>query len=195
MSKGWMRAAAVCILAGAVTAAAEDKVGIVDAQAAIKQYYKTQSATDTLRKLGDELQDAQRRMVAKLGEMDEAVKKAILESNDKALSEEARSKKREAAEEKLADLKEFEIQVRKSDLDNRRKMEEQQSLMLKPIIQEVKGVVAEVAKEQGLILVLDGSESNLGAVFYFEKRLDITEAVVKRLNKDAPPESARKTDK
>jgi Skp family chaperone for outer membrane proteins len=158
----------------------------VSAQDAVKQYYKTQAATDSLRKLDDELRDAQRRMVAKLQELDEATKKAIAESNDKALSEDARAKKRQAAEDKLAELKEYEIQVRKSDLDNRRKMEEQNALMLKPIIQEVRQAVADSAKELGLTLVLDGSETGLGSVIYAEPRLDITDAVVKRLNANAP---------
>jgi Skp family chaperone for outer membrane proteins len=184
MSKHVIRLTLGMILAGAMMASAEEKIGVVDAQSAIKQYHKTQAATDSLRKLDDELRDAQRRMVAKLTELDEVCKKAIAEANDKALSDEARAKKRDAAEDKLAELKEYEIQVRKSDLDNRRKMEEQNALMLKPIIQEVKQAVAETARELGLTLVLDGSETGLGAVIYSEDRLAITDAVIKRLNKN-----------
>jgi Skp family chaperone for outer membrane proteins len=186
MSKGLVRLSIGLLLAGAMATGAEEKIGVVSAQDAVKQYYKTQAATDSLRKLDDELRDAQRRMVAKLQELDEATKKAIAESNDKALSEDARAKKRQAAEDKLAELKEYEIQVRKSDLDNRRKMEEQNALMLKPIIQEVRQAVADSAKELGLTLVLDGSETGLGSVIYAEPRLDITDAVVKRLNANAP---------
>ncbi len=193
MSKGWMRMSVGMLLAGAmaVSVSAEEKIGVVDAQDAVKSFYKTQAATDSLRKLDDELRDAQRRMVARLTDMDEACKKAIGESNDKALSDEARGKKRELAEDKLAELKEYEIQVRKSDLDNRRKMEEQNNLMLKPIIQEVRQAVADTAKELGLTLVLDGSETGLGAVIYSESRLDITGTVIKRLNKNAPPATAK----
>jgi Skp family chaperone for outer membrane proteins len=186
-----IRVALGVLMAGAVTVAAEEKIGVVDGQAVVKQYYKTQAATDSLRKLDDELRDAQRRMVAKLSELDEACKKAIAESNDKALSDEARAKKREAAEDKLAELKEYEVQVRKSDLDNRRKMEEQNALMLKPIIQEVRQAVAETAKEKGLTLVLDGSETGLGAVIFAEPRLDVTDSVVKRLNKSAAAPAAK----
>lgn len=186
MKNGTVRMAIGMLLAGALAAAAEEKIGVVNGQEVVKQYHKTQAATDALRKLDDELRDAQKRMVGKLQEMDEACKKAIADTNDKALSEEARARKRTAAEDKLAELKEYELQVRKSDLDNRKKMEEQNTLMLKPIIQEVRQAVADTAKEQGLTLVLDGSETGLGAVLYAADRLDITEAVLKRLNKNMP---------
>jgi Skp family chaperone for outer membrane proteins len=186
MKQGTIRMAIGVLLAGALVAAAEEKLGVVNGQEVVKQYHKTQAATDALRKLDDELRDAQKRMVAKLQEMDDACKKAIAETNDKALSEEARARKRTAAEDKLTELKEYELQVRKSDLDNRKKMEEQNTLMLKPIIQEVRQAVADTAKEKGLTLVLDSSETGLGAVLYAEERLDITDAVLKRLNKNVP---------
>jgi len=182
-----MRAAIGMALAtGTLAAAAEETIGVVNGQTAVKQYYKTQAATDALRKLDDELRDAQRRLVAELETMDEACKKAIAEANDKALSDEARNRKRAVAEEKLTELKEFEVKVRKSDLDNRRKMEEQNALMLKPIIQEVRQAVADMARTRGLSLVLDASETGLGAVIYAEPRLDITEAVLAVLNRTAP---------
>ncbi|MFO7535565.1 MAG: OmpH family outer membrane protein [Kiritimatiellia bacterium] len=186
MKKGLMVLAAGLLAAGALTAGAEEKIGVVNGQEAVKSYHKTQAATDALRKLDDELRDAQRRLVGKLEEMDDAAKKAIAEASDKALSEEARARKRNAAEEKLTELKEFEVQVRKSDLDNRRKMDEQNSLMLKPIIQDVRQAVAETAREKGLTLVLDGSESGLGPVLFAAERLDITDDVLKRLNKNVP---------
>ena len=191
MKNGTIRAVVGMLLAGALAAAAEEKIGVVNGQETVKQYHKTQAATDALRKLDGELRDAQQRMVAKLEEMDDACKKAIAEASDKALSEEARARKRDAAEAKLAELKEYEMQVRKSDLDNRSKMEEQNSLMLKPIIQEVRQAVAETAKEKGLTLVLDGSETGLGSVIYAEPRLDITDAVLKRLNKNVPAPAAK----
>jgi Skp family chaperone for outer membrane proteins len=196
MKIGTVRMVVGLLLAGALTASAvaEEKIGVVNGQDTVKQFYKTQAATESLRKLDEELRDAQRRMVAKLTELDDEVKKAIAEANDKALSEEARARKRAAAEDKLADLKEYEITVRKSDMDNRKKMEEQNGLMLKPIIQEVRQAVADTAKEMGLTLVLDGSETGLGAVIYFENRLDITDAVLKRLNKNAPPPAPAKTE-
>lgn len=196
MKIGTIRVVVGLLLAGALSASAvaEEKIGVVNGQDTVKQFYKTQAATESLRKLDEELRDAQRRMVTKLTELDDEVKKSIAEANDKALSEEARTRKRATAEDKLADLKEYEITVRKSDLDNRKKMEEQNALMLKPIIQEVRQAVADTAKEMGLTLVLDGSETGLGAVIYFETRLDITEAVLKRLNKNAPPTAPAKTE-
>lgn len=191
MKIGTVRMVVGLLLAGALTASAvaEEKIGVVNGQDTVKQFYKTQAATESLRKLDEELRDAQRRMVAKLTELDDEVKKAIAEANDKALSEEARARKRTAAEEKVADLKEYEVQVRKSDMDNRKKLEEQHALMFKPIFQEVRQVVAEVSKEMGMTLVLDASET--GPVLYFENRLDMTDAVLKRLNKDAPAAPAK----
>ncbi len=186
MKNGMIRVAIGVLMAGAMAASAEEKLGVVNGQEVVKQYHKTQAATDALRKLDDELRDAQKRMVAKLQEMDEICKKAIAETNDKALSEEARARKRATAEDKLAELKEYEMQVRKSDLDNRRKMEEQNTLMLKPIILEVRQAVADTAKDMSLTLVLDGSETGLGAVLFAADRLDITDAVLKRLNKNVP---------
>ncbi len=196
MKTGTIRAVIGMALAGALAASAEEKIGVVNGQEAFKQYHKSQSAMDALRKLEDELLDAQRRLVAKLEEMDESCKKAIAETNDKALSDEARARKRDAAEEALAELKEFEVQVRKSDLDNRRKMEEQRSLMVKPIVQEVRQAVAETAKAKGLTLVLDASEAGfLGNVIFAEDRLDITDEVLKTLNKNTPSADTQPAEK
>ena len=195
MKTGMIRTALGMALAGALAATAAETIGVVNGQETVKQFYKTQAATDALRKLDDELRDAQRRLVARLEEMDEACKKAIAEANDKALSEEARARKRAAAEEALVELKEFEVQVRKSDMENRRKIEEQNALMLKPIIQEVRQTVADIAKAKGLSLVLDASETGLGAVIYAEDRLNITADVLKALNANMPAAGAKPAEK
>ncbi len=159
----------------------EEKIGVLNGQEVFKQFHKTQAAMESLRKLEEELRDAQRRMIQQLEQMDENFKKMVAEAEDKGLSEAARARKKGAAEEKLAEMKEFELNIRRSDMENRRKLEEQHALMLRPIIQEIRSAAAAVAKEKGLLLVLDSSEAGLGPVVFAEDRLDITDEVLRRL--------------
>jgi Skp family chaperone for outer membrane proteins len=181
--------AAMVLAIGIAGVQAQEKIGVLDGQTVFRQFHKTKAAMESLRKLEDELRDAQQRMIQQLEQMDENFKKMVAEAEDKGLSEAARARKKSAAEDKLVEMKELELKIRRSDAENRRKLEEQHSLMLRPIIQEIREAAAAVAREKGLALVLDASDTGLGPVVFAEDRLDITEAVMQRLT----PKTGEKT--
>lgn len=177
---------AVAVAAGwAMVAGAEEKVAIINVSGVVKQYYKTKLADEQMERQADEFRAERDRMMAERDRRVEAFEKAREEAEDKGLSEEARDRKREAAEDRLADLKEYELKIQQTTGQRRRQLEEQRTLMYKGILEDVQRVVRDYARAEGLTLVLDASDllgTGLGAVIYREDRLDISEAIAARLN-------------
>ena len=187
---GWMTGAAALAAMGlgaaaAAAAAPEVKLATVDSGRVLKSYYKAAQADDYLQ---DELDDMSAE-VKKLREGAADLKKEFdalkAEAQNKALSEEARGKKKEAAEEKLTSLMEFENKARETLTVRRKQIDEEGRRLQKRLVGDIRDAVRTLVASNGVTVVLDSAAVTpigLETVIYAQTNFDMTEGVIQMLN-------------
>lgn len=187
------------LIAGASTASAQGvKIGVVDMQECLNNYYKTKlkvkdvegQAKASRAKLDERIADFKRIQV-RLAELD---KKA----RDTALSQEQRQgaavEMQQLVQEGRAKERELQEAQRKAQgelLNARQQME-------KTLVEEVRIIVDNISKKSGLDMVIDKSflpRGNKVLVVVTEKVPDLTKEVIATLNKDAPAEAPKAEEK
>lgn len=183
------------VIAGVSSASAQStKLGVVDMQECLNQYYKTKlkvkdvegQAKSSRAKLDERIADFKRIQV-RLGELDKKARDTALSQDQRQgaavemqqLVNEGRAKERE--------LQEAQRKAQGELLAARQQME-------KSLVEEVRVVVNDVSKKAGLDMVIDKSflpRGNKVIVMVTDKVPDLTKEVIATLNKDAPPEEAK----
>ena len=155
------------VLSLASSAFARDyKTAVVDMAKIFNEYPGTQKAKEKLAKwekqktedLSDTYQD--------LNDLNQELTKA-----KPALSEKIRAKKQREFDEKFADYK-------KRDAEVKNEIMEKENAMTQELVDEIKPIVAQVAKDKDIDLVLDSSK-----VIYNASQTDITPDILDRFKK------------
>lgn len=151
--------------------AAEFKLGYVDVHQAVEKSTIGKKAKEEMKKEGDKRQKELDKKKADLDKMNEDIEK-----KKSVLSEEALQKR---AQELQVEVQKFREIVGKAQLDLQKKENE----LLEPIVKKVKIVIEKIGKEKGFAMVLR-SNSNEQIVLYSAAEYDLTEEVVKALEKE-----------
>lgn len=154
----------VCLWSGAF--AADMKIGIVDVMRAVNE-------SDAGKKALAELETFAK---SKEGEMGEKVRpierlRSELEKQGTVLSKDARKAKEE-------ELERLQREAQRFITDAQAEMKKKQENAYAPILKEVREIIASVAKQDGLTVVL---EATVGILFA-DKSIDITEKVIRSHN-------------
>jgi outer membrane protein len=139
------------------------KVAIVDVQRAIRETSDGKKAEATLRK---EMEDMQKKVQADGKKIQEAMED--LRKQAMVMDEKTRRGKEEAIQAQI-------MKLRESEAKNQQKFQERDQEISGPIVKRIREVVAQISKEKGYTLVIDG-----GNVIYAQDQDDITQEVVKR---------------
>lgn len=188
MMTWWTVAAAIGLLA-ATPAHAQQKIVFIDLDRAFSEFYKTRMADTQLKEQADEFNEERQKLVEEFQKLQEAFNEARDEAQSSALSDEALAEKRDAAEEKLVELREFESRIRRFDESRRKQLDDQGRRMRKRIVDEIKLAVQNYARAQAFDAVVDSSGQTLNGVevlLYLDAKVDITDDVLDILNKGAP---------
>ncbi len=180
-------AAALGFLASAV-GAAELKIATVDLDKVFTAHPKTQAAEADLKKAEDGIQEEMDKIVAEGRALEEEVAKLREAAKNPLLSEDARLKKRNEAEDKLTELQEFQLRARRTQETKLKQMREQVMKSRQGIVDELMVAVADFAKAEGYDFVLDRSGMTMNAVplaVYSNPDLDVTEKLIERLKASA----------
>ena len=196
-------AVAVALLALAATTQAQvsgGRIVTVDLNRVFSEYYKTIASTAKLKETAETYNKEQDDMLASFRKLSDDLAKLQEDQEKPEYTDEVRAQKRKLVREKLDEIK-----VKEQDIQNYRRshadiLQQQQERMRQGIIKEIQEVIAKEARDLGYLYVLDKSGTTFNRVptiIYSQDSLDITEDIVKVLNKNAPkpaPE-APKTDK
>ena len=178
-------AAGTCMVAGA-TLAAGLSVVVVDIAAVVKAYDKTKTVEELLERQLQEFETEQHQMRDQMELLAKEFTKAQMEITDKALSDEARDEKAQALRQKRVELQEYENQVVATVRRRKQEISQNTARMHRMLVDEVSQVVADHAKDKGYGLVLDSSavtRAGVKSVLYSTDRIDITESVIKLIEK------------
>ena len=168
MFKKMRKMAAICLVdfivsqVAVLAAYAEAKIGYVDLRRAFYEYEKTKTFETELNALTEERQAKRTGMIA-------AITK--LRDEGELLQGEARQQKQTAIDAKLAELQEF-------DRDTRQQLLNKKNDMFRAVVDDIQKVVTEMGKAQKYDYVLDSRN-----VMYAQEQYDLTNEVVKKLNK------------
>jgi Skp family chaperone for outer membrane proteins len=195
--------AAVALIAGSHANAQSpaSRIVCVDLDRIFNEYYKTPLATAKLKETAEgytkELED----MLAKFRKETEALNKLREEQDKTEYTTEVREQKKKAVQDKLNEVSKLQRDIEDYKRSHQQELERQTQRMRQGIIKEITDILSKEARDSGYAYVLDKSGRTLNgvpAVVYASDTLDITEDILKVLNKNAPklaePAPAKKTD-
>jgi outer membrane protein len=149
--------------------AAELKIAVVDIQAVLQESKAAKDIREKIKKKRDKYQDEITNEEEKLRSEEQK-----LASQSGVLSKEAFEQKREEFKEKLIKVQR-DVQEKRANLDN------DLSSSLGQVQAVVFEIIADLSKEKGFELAIPTSQ-----ILYSDEGLNITEDVLKRLNKKLP---------
>ncbi len=192
MMRWTMGAALAAGLGLAATAGAQERKGAVafiNLDRCFNEYYKTRVADAQLKSQAKEFDEELKKLASDGEKLQKEFNALREESQNTALSDEVRSAKRNAAEEKVMAIREQETRIQGFRERRGKQLEEQSRRMRRGLVGEIREIVKGHAREKGYDAVLDSSGASLNgveSVLYVDPRNDITEELVGLLNKGAP---------
>ncbi len=180
---------------------AQNRIATVDIQKVFDKYWKTEQAVSALKDRVAQIQKSRQEMVEGLNKTKEEYQKLLEDANNQAISAEERDKRKQAAEDKLKDLKSGKDDVDQFDRQATVTITEQKARMRKNILDEIKLAISSKAKTGGYSMVLDTGAQTYVAdpsgpyytpnILYNTDENDITDTVIAQLNAGAPVEPAK----
>jgi outer membrane protein len=168
-----------------VPALAQTKIATVDLEKLFKGYWKTKQAEVALNKRVADLQKEIRDMADDLNKAQTNYDQLWEQANDQAISAEERSKRKQAAADKLKEINNSRIAIDQFNRQAQVQVADQKQRMTANLVSEILKAVADKAKAGGYTLVVNSSMTD--AVVYSSGD-DLTDAILKQLNAGAPIE-------
>src|SRR5512147_1557685 len=153
-------------------ARADVKIAFIDSDRIFAEYQKTQEAQASFNR---EVQELSRTAREKKGEIDELQRK--LDQQSPMLSEAKRDQETQALQQKISEYESF-IQKNWGPGGDISRLNED---YLRPIVNRVHQIVADIGNNEGYQLILDAADGN---VIYGDKTLDLTDRVLTRLKEE-----------
>jgi outer membrane protein len=162
------------------------RIAFVDLDKTFSEYYKTKVADAQLKEQAEGFKGERKSLVEAFQKLQEQFDALREEAQNKALNDDVRSEKRNAAEEKLVEIREQESKIRRFDESRQKQLDEQSRRMRNRLVDEIKEVVKNYASAQKLLAVVDASGNSLNGVslvVYTDPQNDITQTIIDLLNK------------
>jgi outer membrane protein len=177
------------MLALAVPAQAQQKIGYVDLKKLFDGYWKTKQADANLKDQAGGFDKQKKVMLDDYQKAQDEYKKLLDSANDQAVSTEEREKRKKTAEAKVLELREIEQSIGVFDRTARTTLAEKQKTERDKILDEIKAIVNSMARKGGYTLVLNVAAedlNNTSVILYTDGKDDLTEEILKQLNATAP---------
>ena len=193
MRKCLVLGAWIAMLACSPAWAAEQSTVFINLDRAFNEFYKTKLADTQLKEQADEFNEERKTLVGDYEKLQKDFAAIRDEAQNSALSDDVRAEKRNLAEEKLVELRDYESRIRRFDDSRRKQLDDQSRRMRKRIVEEIQQIVKDYAQKQGYLAVIDSSGQSLNGVeniLYADPKIDITDTILGMLNKGKQEEKA-----
>ena len=188
MKKHLIPALAAAVMMAAPALRAADQMVFVNLNRVFEEYHKTEMANKQLKAQADEFSAERSGKIKEFEELQAAFDAARDDSQNPALSAEARDAKRDEAEEKLIEIRRKEKEIRKYEETRKKQLMDTERRVRNRIVGEIRDAIKAYAIEQAYSAVIDSSGQSLNAVesiVYHDARLEITDKIREILNKGA----------
>jgi len=165
------------------------KLLVVDMAKVYDSHYKTEEANAKFRDAEQKAQEQVEELNKQGQSLVDEYKDLMEQSKNTVLTTEARAKAENDAQKKLEDIKNKQTEVQNFRTNTQRTLQQRIKTHRDLLLEEITKVVAEMAKQRGATLVLDKSGPTLfgiSSVLYTDPTYDITDDVLKEVNKDRP---------
>ena len=176
----------------ALTASAQGPAGrivTIDMNKVFNDYYKTPIASAKLKETADSFNKEHDDLMANYKKEIDELNKLRDDQDKPEYTAEVRDQKRRAVADKLTETQKMQRDIDDYRNSHRKILEEQTQRMRQTILKEIQDVVDKEARDKGYLLVLDKSGNTLNGVpdlIYSQDSLEITDDIVKILNKNQP---------
>ncbi|HWA11251.1 MAG TPA: OmpH family outer membrane protein [Opitutaceae bacterium] len=169
------------------------KIAVVDMAKLYDSHWQTEEQNAKLNKDQQTASEQMQQLVAEGQALVDQYKDLDEQSKSPTLTNEARAKAQADAQKKYA-----EIQTKQNDVatfrDNAQRSLQQRIKTFRDLmLEQISNVASKIAKDKGATLLLDKSGPTaigVSSIIYFDPAYDITDEVMKELNKDRPAPSA-----
>jgi outer membrane protein len=181
----------------ASSAYAQTKVAVVDMKKVFDGYWRTKEADRQLKERAADFEKARSGIVEDYKKANEEFGKLRESATDPAVSDDERNNRKKALEKKAGEIREQENSIRTFDQNMRQSIADQQLRLRESVLRDIKGVVEEKAKAGSFQMVVDTAavSANQTPIVVYTTLLggesDLSDAVLKQLNANAPPETAK----
>jgi outer membrane protein len=167
-----------------VPAFAQSKVATVDMRKLFSGYYKTKIAEGILDSKKTDLRKEIKDMADGLDKAQADYKQLLEDANDQAISAEERTRRNQAAADKLKEMNNSKAALDQFNRQAESTLADQSQRMSGNLVADIQKAVADRAKAGGYTLVINSASAE--AVVYSSNDNDLTDAVLKQLNAGAP---------
>jgi outer membrane protein len=191
--KSLVAIAALAAFAIGASAQPAVKVAVVDMAKLYDTHYKTVEQNAKIQSDDQKAQEEVEKMNKEGNGLVEEYKALNDQSNNPALSAEAKTKAQEAAQKKLEQIQNKQREVQTFIQNTRNSLGQRLNTFRALMLEEIGKVAADVAKRKGVTLLLDKAGPTaigISNVLYADAAYEITEDVLKEINKDRPAGAA-----
>ncbi len=191
--KSLVAIAALAALAIGASAQPAVKVAVVDMAKLYDTHYKTVEQNAKIQSDDQKAQEEVEKMNKEGNGLVEEYKALNDQSNNPALSAEAKTKAQEAAQKKLEQIQNKQREVQTFIQNTRNTLGQRLNTFRALMLEEISKVAADVAKRKGVTVLLDKAGPTaigISNVIYTDAAYEITEDVLKEINKDRPAGAA-----
>ncbi|MDE3083717.1 MAG: OmpH family outer membrane protein [Verrucomicrobiota bacterium] len=165
------------------------KILTVDIGKAFDSYYKKQDEEAKLRVQGKKAEDEMQRLVKEGNGLVDQYKELVDQSKNPAFTNEARTKADEDSKKKMEEIRQKQNELQTFRTNTQQELQQLMQNSRNIFIEEISRAAGEIARRKGATLLLDKSGVGVyGASFlvYSDPAYDITDEVIKEMNKDRP---------
>ena len=166
------------------------KLVTVDMMSLFDKHYKTEEANvkfnDAAQKAQEQLDELNKQIQAVADEYKELVE----QSKNAVLTPDARGKAEGEAQKKIEEFQRRQQEAQNFRANTQRSLQQRVKTHRDLLLEEISKIVTDVGKRRGATLVVDKSGPNLlgvSTVIFSDPAYDVTDEVMKEINKDRPP--------
>ena len=166
------------------------KLVVADMAKVYDSHYKTEEANAKFRDAEQKAQEQVEELNKQGQTLVDEYKELMEQSKNTVLTADARSKAETDGQKKLEDIQRKQAEVQNFRTNTQRSLQQRIKTHRDLLLEEITKVVNDLAKKKGATLVIDKSGPTLfgiPSVLYSDPGYDITDEVVKEVNKDRPP--------
>jgi len=172
-----------------VPALAQSRIATVDLGKLINGYWKTKQASDALKQSQTQAYKDIKDMQDNLTKVNADYQQLLEQANDQALSADERTKRQQAADDKLKEYQRTQAALNEMETATDTRLHQQQQQMIAGVLKDIQAAVKTKAQAAGYAIVVDStavSGNGFPVMLYNSGENDLTAAVLAQLNAGAP---------
>ena len=163
---------------------------VVDMSKVFDNHYKTEENYAKFNEFGQKVQEQLDAMSKQIQEMATQYQELVDQSRNTVLKPEARAQAEADAQKKGEEIQRRQAEAQNFRTQNQNTIQHRVKTLRDGLFEEITVVVKNIARAKGATLVLDKSISpmtGVASIIYNDDSYDITDEVIKEVNKDRPP--------